>query len=475
MKLDFPKDFIFGCGISAFQTEMGASKEAFFDGTDWYKWSTNPQIIKKGLVSGDDPAESDGFWDLYKEDVSNAKQLGQTAFRTSIEWGRIFPEDTSSIEANITYNKYGEPLDIRLTEDSYAQMKKKSNLKVIEHYKDIFSYIKINGMKVFLTIYHWPLPEWLHDPVRCHFDLNSTDKKGWLSPKTIVEFGKYSDFVGRVFSDYVDSWETINEPDVIATEGYLFGNESGFPPGISDIKTTFKVERALSFAHNIAYKNLKRNTGKEVGFAIAPAYYMPGDDQPMTMEVLQRVRYLHNEWILNAAVLGQFDDDLDGTPEYIETNFAGTDYIGVDYYQRHILKYDEKSNYLGLIKVKFEKCTDCSDFGWDIYPEGIVEVSKWIHKKYGKPIYIFENGIADAGDNKRERYTLEHLKSLSRGIIEEGIPIRGYFHWSLIDNFEWASGYKMRFGLYEVDYNTKERRKRKSAELYEKICKGLEL
>jgi len=476
MKLNFPKDFIFGVGISAFQTEMGVSKEAHFEGTDWYKWSTSPTIIKEKLVSGDDPAEGDGFWDLYKEDISNAKELGQNAFRTSIEWARIFPENTFSVPSEIKRNSRGEPIEVKLGNESYELMKEKCNMNAVKHYKEIFSYIRSKGMKVFLTIYHWPLPLWLHDPLACHTNLNGTTKTGWLNQTTIEEYGKYSDFVGRIFKDDVDVWETINEPDVIATEGYLFGKESGFPPGLSDLKLTFRVERNLAIAHNVAYKNLKRATHKEVGLAIAPAHYMVGDDRPETLNVLNRIRYIHNEWILNAVVLGKFDDDLDGIAEDNQSfNWAGTDYIGVDYYQRHLVHYDENANYLGSIKASFEKCKDCSDFGWDIYPPGITEVSKWIYEKYRKPIYIFENGIADSSDTKRERYTVEHLRSLSSGIMEQKIPIKGYFHWSLFDNFEWAMGYKMRFGLYEVDYKTKERRKRKSAESYERISKGLEL
>ena len=139
------------------------------------------------------------------------------------------------------------------------------------------------------------------------------------------------------------------------------------------------------------------------------------------------------------------------------------------------VKYSEEEKYAGVLPMKILPCEDCSDFKWDIYPDGIKHVSKWIYERYGKPIYILENGIADATDAKRGKFIVDHLSSLSQSISSEGIPIKGYFHWSLFDNFEWASGYSMRFGLYSVDYKTKERIKRNSADIYEKICKGLPL
>lgn len=120
-------------------------------------------------------------------------------------------------------------------------------------------------------------------------------------------------------------------------------------------------------------------------------------------------------------------------------------------------------------------CVDCTDFGWDIYPEGIRSVLKWIFSKYRIPIYILENGIADANDEKRARFTKDHLKNLGDAINIDSIPVKGYYHWSLMDNFEWAQGYSMRFGLYAVDYGTKARERRKSADVFESVCRTGEL
>jgi beta-glucosidase/6-phospho-beta-glucosidase/beta-galactosidase len=167
--------------------------------------------------------------------------------------------------------------------------------------------------------------------------------------------------------------------------------------------------------------------------------------------------------------------DFDMVTDERAEGMAGTDYLGIDYYQRVRLRYNENSTLAGVINMEMLPCVDCTDFGWDIYPEGIRSVSKWIFEKYRLPIYILENGIADAKDEKRGRFIRDHLKALGDAINVDGTPIKGYFHWSLMDNFEWADGYSMRFGLHAVDFETKAREKRKSAEVFEGVCKTSEL
>ena len=470
----FPSDFVFGTSISAFQTEMGTSKRSRFPGTDWYVWANDPDLKKNGLVSGNKPQNGDGFWDRYLEDFHNAEKLGTNAIRMSIEWGRLFPTDTFGIEAEFRRNEKGEPIDFSLTRNNLDNLIAISDNEAVDHYLEMFKAARKAGLKVFLTLYHWPLPVWLHDPIRSHKDISKSSKKGWLDIRTIEEFAKFSAFAREKFDDCTFSWETINEPEVIATNGYLFGDTSGFPPGLSSIPLTFQVERNLALAHNLAYRELKKG-GREVGIGTAPPYFEAGNDDPKTIEVKEMARYISNEWILNAAVLGKFDNDLDGTAEEIMEGFGGADYIGIDYYMRLVVKHSENQLYGGALPLEFERCRDCSDFGWDIYPDGIREVSKWIYEKYRRPIYILENGIADSRDRKRGKYITSHLSSLSDAINVDNIPVKGYFHWSLIDNFEWAKGYSMRFGLYKVNYKTKVRTMRDSASIYARICreKGL--
>ncbi len=475
MKIEFPEGFIWGTAISAFQTEMGSSNEGNFDGTDWYEWANSPQIIKEGIVSGDRPQEGDGFWDTYQEDLKLARSLGNNAFRMSIEWARIFPEPTIPVDASFSKNNNGEPLSFRKTAGTLSQLKSLANEDAINHYNQIVEYAHSLGLQVFMTLYHWPLPLWLHRPVNCHNDVNGERAKGWLNESTIEEFAKYAYYISKTIGPRVEFWETINEPEVIATNGYIFGSDSGFPPGLADIPMGFRVERNLAFAHNLAFKILKKNTGRQTGIGTAPPHFEPVSNDPKDVEVANTARYLSNEWILNAAINGEFDNGLSGVPDEKIPDFGGTDYVGIDYYLRLRVKYSEEDQYAGALPMKTLPCDDCTDFEWDIYPEGIRKVTKWIYERYRRPIYILENGIADSADKKRARYIADHLKSLSLAISSDGVPVKGYFHWSLMDNFEWAKGYSMRFGLYSVDYRTKERVKRESASTYERVCKGLPL
>ncbi len=473
MKIEFPKGFIWGTAISAFQTEMGSSDSANFEKTDWYEWANGEQIIKKGLVSGDKPQDGDGFWDLYEEDLRRAKSLGNNSIRMSIEWARIFNEQTTSVEANFIRNEKGEPLAFAETGNTLSQMKSLADDEVLEHYNKMIDFAHSLDLEVFMTLYHWPLPTWLHKPLQCHSDIEKANARGWVDQATVEEFAKYAFFISKTIGPRVECWETINEPEVIATNGYVFGSTSGFPPGLDNIPLGFRVERNLAFAHNLAFKILKKNTGRETGIGTAPPYFEPVSNDPKDVEIANTARYLNNEWILNAAIRGEFDNGLSGVPDEKIPDFGGTDYVGIDYYSRLRVKYSEDEQYAGVLPMRVLPCENCTDFQWDIYPEGIRDVTKWIYERYRKPIYILENGIADSADKKRGKFIENHLRSLSRAISSDGTPIRGYFHWSLLDNFEWAQGYSMRFGLYSVDYKTKERVKRNSAEVYEKICKGL--
>lgn len=472
MQLKFPDGFIWGTALSAFQTEMGISEDSVCEGTDWYLWANSEEIAREGLVSGDKPQNGDGFWDLYEEDMRRARSLGTNAIRMSIEWGRIFKEPTFSSDGNFIRNEKGEPLRFDQSPNSLRQLKSLADKDALEHYGKMIDYAHSMGLKVFMTLYHWPLPLWLHRPDKCHMDTENTEEKGWLDIRTVEEFAKYSYFISQTLGRKVDCWETINEPEVIATNGYIFGPSSGFPPGLEDVPLGFKVERNLAFAHNLAYKILKSNTGRETGIGTSPPYFEPKSQDPRDLEIANTARYLNNEWILNAAVEGKFDNNLSGEPDEKIPNFGGADYVGIDYYSRLRVEYFQEGRYAGVLPMRILPCDNCSDFQWDIFAPGMRHVLKWIYEKYGRVIYILENGIADSRDEKRGDFIIDHLTELSKAILIDKIPVKGYFHWSLLDNFEWAKGFSMRFGLYEVDYETKRREKRKSAEIYERICKG---
>ena len=470
--MKFPKDFLWGTAISAFQTEMGSSDESISKKSDWYVWVHDKNNIDEGVVSGDFPDDGDGFWDLYKEDVKNAKWMGNNAFRLSLDWARIFPDPTFEIEYDVEYEN-DNIVDVKISKKHLKDLKAIADEIALKRYIEIFKYIKKSGMKVLLTLYHWPLPIWLHDPIECHRDINSCNRRGWLDDKTIIEFAKYAFFSSHEFSKYVDIWETINEPEVIALQGYVLGPISGFPPALMDIEKGIRVKKNLVLAHSVAYRNIKRNDPmKKVGVGTAPQYFQPYRDDKESKNFVKYFSYVNNEWYLNAVNFGYFDMNLDGIFDLRIEKISPPDYIGIDYYQRLKMSYREIEGLPYLLNAEVEPCENCSDFMWDIYPPGIRIVANNIFEKYRKEMYILENGIADSSDSKRPQFIIDHIKEMEYAINDDKIPIKGYFHWSLIDNYEWAKGFSMRFGLFGVDYKTKKRYKRESAEIYRKICLG---
>jgi len=363
------------------------------------------------------------------------------------------------------------------------ELEKMANELAVKRYREILRKARELGLEILLTVYHWPLPLWLHDPIECKHNLIHAEKRGWLSDVTIVEFAKLSAYVARTFGDLVDLYATINEPIVVAFNGYL-SPETGFPPGLRDLNLALRVLKNLAIAHGIAYEQIKqwdRVSVSKYGPAMIGIVQCPQSIEPYDVKNSEDVeaaeiwRYAWNEWILNAVIQGDYDMDLDmvvDSEEKFPNLVKGCDYLGINYYMRQRIKSVEGGDSHPIFRVRIAPCEgDCTDFGWEIYPKGMREILNWVYRKYRRKIIITENGIADASGEKRPRYLLDHLKEVHKAINEDRIPIKGYFHWSLMDNYEWAKGFKMRFGLYKVDYQTKERIPTKAVELYGKICR----
>ncbi|PMP74774.1 MAG: beta-galactosidase [Aciduliprofundum sp.] len=468
--MSFPENFLWGTAISAFQTEMGSSRESISDKSDWYVWVHDADNINDGTVSGDLPENGDGFWDYYKQDIDNAKWLGNNVIRLSLDWARIFPDET--FEVPVRVKRTGNIItDVSLESGSMKKLESIAEMDAVDHYRKIFSYIRSKGMKVFLTLYHWPLPLWLHDPIGCHKDIENCKKRGWLDEDTLVEFAKFAYFASKYFSAYVDIWETINEPDVIASQGYVLGAISGFPPAVFDIQKAFAAEKNLVIAHSLAYRGIKKfSRHAPVGIGTAPQYFEPVSMDDETVNFVNYLKYLNNEWYLNGVTFGYLDMDLDGVFDERIERFYPPDYIGIDYYQRLRVSFKGEEGVPFIFNAEIQPCTDCSDFMWDIYPQGLRIVLREIFTRYRKRIYVLENGIADSSDTKRPDFIVNHIGEMEKSLKYDKVPLDGYFHWSLIDNYEWAKGFSMRFGLFGVNYDTKERYVRRSAEIYRNIC-----
>jgi beta-glucosidase len=303
------------------------------------------------------------------------------------------------------------------------------DLAQIEHYRRVLENLREKNIKVVLTIWHWTNPLWL------------VNEGGWSNKKVVDYYARYVEFVVAKLGDLVDFWVTINEPTIHVFNGYFRGT---FPPNrknpILAVKTFFNLVAAHKKAYQIIHR---RNFGVNVGFTHLGDNFYPARNWFLPEMLLT--------WFLNLVCNNLF----------INLVKKECDFIGLDYYFSNRIVW-----YPPFLKNLNKKV---NDFGWEIYPEGIYGILKDL-RRFKKPIYIMENGIADAADTKREKFIVDHLRFVHQA-IEEGEDIRGYFHWSLLDNFEWAAGYTMKFGLYSLDRATFKRTPRPSAAAYAEICR----
>lgn len=445
-EVTFAQPFLWGSASAGFQVEKGLPN------TDWGIWVRTPGKIKNGDTP--DNGGADAFAHI-EEDVALLVAAGQNAYRFSIEWARLYPT-RADFDAD------------------------KPDLAAVASYEKLFAALRKASIKPFVTLQHFALPSYLSDPG------DNTKPQGWERPEIIPLFGTWCGRVAARWGGEVDWWGTINEPLVAPIAGYIQGS---FPPGL-----LLAVDRALTAGKNEArghakcFDAIKGSDTKDadgdgktsmVGIVHNTPDVEPEDPTyPEDVAAADRVRYINNRWILNAVVRGEWDDDFDGkldgpNDKKVDPELVGrSDYVGINYYsaifatvnglQIPIINAFIKNDRLPTTRPK-------TDFFWDIHPKGL-RVALDSAKTYGVPIVITENGIADSKDSNRARFVLEHLYEVGRAKAA-GIDIRGYFYWSLLDNFEWASGFCPRFGLHSVDRVTGARAARPSAQVYARIAR----
>jgi len=295
--------------------------------------------------------------------------------------------------------------------------------KEIARYKRIVDSLRKKGMEPFVTLWHWTIPLWVRD------------QGGWESKKTADDFGEFSQKMAESFGGKVRFWITLNEPEIYSNASYLKGC---WPPQKKNIFAYLKVFNNLAKAHKNVYDLIKKNDPQaQIGIAKHNIYF-----EAYQNKFGNRLMKKAADWWWNFRFLDKIKNKLD--------------FIGLNYY------------FYSLIDEGFGKNRNqaVSDMGWELRPEGIRHALKEL-KNYNKPIIITENGLADRDDKHRSWFILENIQKA----IAQGVDVRGYLHWSLLDNFEWDKGFWPRFGLVEVDYKTMERKIRPSARLYARICK----
>ncbi|MEK9209301.1 MAG: glycoside hydrolase family 1 protein [Patescibacteria group bacterium] len=410
--LKFPKDFLWGAATSSHQVEGG-------NVNDWSEWEKeNAERLAK---------EARTYWQKWQQD----------------KFSEMFePKNYISGKACDHYNRFREDFDIakQLGHNAHRfsiewsrieSEEGKFNEEAIEHYRQVIGALRERNIEPMVTLWHWPIPLWLRD------------KSGFKNRKIKFYFSRYAEKIVSEFKQEVKFWITLNEPEIYSANSYLMGK---WPPQEKNLLSYLKVLMNLIWIHRRVYRIIKKiNPQAQVGIAKNNIYFEAYKNRPWNFCLKKCADFWWNFLFLNKTWL------------YL-------DFIGLNYYYHNRIKN---------LKFNQNENQEVSDMGWEIYPEGIYYVLKDL-KRYKKPVYITENGLADAQDEKREKFIKEHLYWIWRA-IQEGADVRGYAYWSLLDNFEWAHGFTPRFGLIEVDYKTLERKIRPSAYEYVKICKTNEL
>lgn len=441
----FPSSFLWGTATAAFQIEKGDTA------TDWNAWvNLTPSKIKNGDKPDNGGPDALNHVD---DDIALMQQMGVNSYRFSIEWARLFPTADTTTPDPTALAAY----------DSEMQ-------KLVAAH--------ITPM---VTLQHFAIPTWLSDVTQ------PNSPQGWERPETSEAFGKFCSWAGVHYGAQVDWWVTINEPLVTAIIGYVQG---GSPPGsilatdraLNAIKAMARAHAKCFDALHIADKVDADGDGKNAMVSVAAHLRTfhpldPSDQDDVAAS--EHVHYLWNQWFLNATILGNWDDDLDGNytgpsdQKGDPTLIGRMDYVGVNYYSDTLIGAHSGGIIIPVVNasvVQDHLPTDRpkTDVVWDIYPEGLRTILEQDVAPYKLPVVITENGIADHADVNRARFLAEHLYQLGWS-MQDGVDVRGYFHWSLMDNFEWQNGFCPNFGFASVDHTSGARTLRASGSEYKKI------
>ncbi len=472
----FTKDFLFGASMSGFQVEMGYAKGDLDPNTDWFVWVREPENLINGVVSGHLPEYGVGYWYNFPTIHKLASDFGMNVLRTNIEWSRIFPRPTFDVKVRVEQTE-STITSVQIDERALRELDELADKQAVEHYREIFSDMRKKGLKVFVNLVHFTLPIWLHDPIAVH-KRQATDKLGWANERSVVEFAKFAAYVVWKFDDLIDMYSTFNEPNIVSQLGYVM-SVSGFPPGVFDTEKFFASFVNQIVAHARAYDVMKALTRKPVGLIYAASVYeSTNNDAELEESVGQFMNFAFLDALNSGILLFQTREDLAGR----------LDFLGLNYYTRTVIQRSAQELSFGMVNMNWSivpgygySCQPgcfsrdgrpVSDFGWETYPEGLLKLLRMMNERYELPIYVTENGLADARDWLRPYHLVAHMYAVEKA-VEEGLNVKGYLHWSIVDNYEWAKGYHMKFGLAETNYQTKSYSPRPSMYIFREIVKEL--
>jgi beta-glucosidase len=436
--ISFPEKFLWGCATSAYQIEGSPLADGAAPSI-WERFVHTPGRVTDG-DTGDVACD---HYRRYREDVALMARLGLKAYRFSVSWSRVLPLGTGAV------NAAGLAFYDRLTDE------------LLRH-----------GIEPVVTLYHWDLPAALDE------------RGGWLSRDSAAWFGEYAQVLFRKLDDRVKLWATINEPWVISDGGYLHG---ALAPGHKSLAEAPVVSHNLLRAHGAAVEAYRAAGKHQIGLVVNIEPKHPASGRAEDVAAAERANAYMNRQYLDPVFLGRYPKELtavfgEAWPSWPEEDFRlisqPIDFLGVNYYTRNVTRFDADAWPLKAAPVRQTDAT-YSEMGWEVYPRGLTDTLRWIKDRYGAiPLYVTENGAAFqdppsvAGerleDPQRVAYLRSHLRAI-RAALESGVDLRGYFVWSLLDNFEWALGYSKRFGIVHVDFSTQRRTPKASADFYSEV------
>ncbi len=425
--------FLWGAATSSHQVE------GYNDKNDWWQFEAEGRVD-----NGERSGAATDHWNRFREDLGLAADLGLNSYRFSIEWSRVEPEE----------GRWDD--------------------QAFEWYEQLIAECEKRGLMPMLTLHHFTSPQWL------------ARQGGWSAPGAALKFARFAGEVARRLGARVPLWCTLNEPMVLATGTYLLKT---MPPGVFAPELCSRMSAELLRAHVMAYDLLHsrlperkgpwKDRPVEVGIAHNMLDFMPERGWHPIERLIASVleRFFNRAWLDAVTGRKQHFGILGLVPYARQVHEARgrrtVDFLGINYYTKACIQWQPESKSSDAkidvpLGVVFSLDGEpSSDMGWAVHPEGFGRILRDAGR-YGLPVYVTENGIADKEDRIRPDYLQAHLREIAR-LVDSGLDVRGYYHWSLLDNFEWIKGFGPRFGLFQVDYKTFERKPTHTALLLKKI------
>jgi beta-glucosidase len=427
-----PRDFVWGAATASHQVE------GMDTASDWWRYERTPGKVQSFLDRSTHAQDyKSDHWRLFSEDIRRMKdELGLTGYRFSIDWSRVEPEEGRFDQA------------------------------VIARYAELCAELRAAGIRPCVTLFHWSSPDWI-------WDHDAETRSGWYDPRIVDRFGRFCRAVVPALAPHVDLFCTLNEPNV-----FLYGafSEGILAPGHRRRdEEIFPVLAHLLECHADAYRVIKDAApGARVGVAQHFHVFEPESrHHPIESVIAAQVEQTFS-WLFPDAIASGEVAFRTRARRVLRRSVPGlrgsADFLGVNYYERVFVRVQNPLRPFAF-EVLHDHRTSKEIWPREIYTRGFLDVLETANGRYALPIYVTENGRAHTDDAERERYLVEHLRTVAYAREARGVDVRGYFYWSLLDNLEWANGFLPRLGLYAVDYDTGERTLRGTGVTYAKIIR----